>query len=265
MVITKKSINENRIIVLLLCHKHSISIVPNNAKYYFLSLSIILHSMFSYLFHILQQSGISEISLSTMLIVIILLVISCFLRQIWWLTGYMILYPILIALIWHIYWSVVFWIIMIRIWSSLITTLILKFTFVLEGIKYGLIMYWYVICMILICSIQPQLIHIVFDYNMIVIQIMIIVILQDTVWSVWNISFHTSQNLIHGILIVGLYLLLLQRNWLHRIVILYPDILIWGSLVLIILISKYTGLQFIEVVRFYPLIHHYFYQDNEEE
>lgn len=62
--------------------------------------------MFGYIVDMLQSYQLSETFLSLMLIMMIVLVIACFLRQIVGLTGYMIVYPLLMALIRYIYGTV---------------------------------------------------------------------------------------------------------------------------------------------------------------
>lgn len=220
--------------------------------------------MFSYLIHTLQQYNVTDQTLSFILIIMIILVIACFCRQVIWLTGYAIVYPLIIALIRHIYGmmfaiTLVWWLI-----ASLLTTLILKAIFVLEWAKYSIMVCIYLIILMIITILTPWLTSKFLTIPILTGQMVSIFIIQNILWDVSKISFSTLQVLTHSMIIAWCYYLLLQWSRLQWFVLIYPDIVILMSIVCIIMIGRYTWLQAIEVIRFYPLIKNYFAQDEEE-
>lgn len=221
--------------------------------------------MFSYIIHTLQQYQVPDYILSLILIMMIILVIACFCRQILGLTWYAIVYPLIIALIRHVYGmmfivTLIWWLV-----ASFLTTLILKAIFVLEGVKYSIMLCIYFIVLILIVWFVPWWASKFLSIEMLTGQMISIFIIQNILWDVSKINLGTIQVLIHSLGISWCYYALLQWHRLQSFVLIYPDIVIFMSMVLIIIIGRYTWLQAIEVIRFYPLIKHYFRQDDEEE
>ena len=221
--------------------------------------------MFGYIVDMLQSYQLSETFLSLMLIMMIVLVIACFLRQIVGLTGYMIVYPLLMALIRYIYGTVFVMTVVWRIGASLLTGLILKIIFVLEWVKYSIMLCLYVIIILGIGVMAPEWVRPFWTNEMLLAQIITIITVQHVVWDVSKINIHTAQVLWHAIITALIYYVLFQWKRLHGIVLTYPDITIWVSLILIIAIWRYTGLQMVEILRFYPLIKYRLRQQTEEE
>lgn len=246
--------SHNPDVVLLLCRLIDI--------YLFL---YIRASMISYMITTLQAYGVSESLIAIIMVVCVLLVISCFIRQIIGISGYTVIYPIVISLLIYHYGLAI----LIMIWSwvvtSILTSLILRYIFVLEWIRYTLMTFFYLIIVLCVATLIPQSALMLLQREMISIHLIVVIMMHHIFSDMSKWSINTLYTAICLFAIIFVYILILRWQWLASILTTYPDVTVLMSIISILMIGRYTGLQVVELIRFYPLISHRFQNRDEEE
>jgi len=194
------------------------------------------------------------------------LVVSIF-RQVIGLPVFSVYNPILFAMSMSILWlKFTFILFLIGFVSTFLIWLINKKIYLLHSAKVSMLVIIYFVLVIAFLTLERYFNRNLIDYsifsnNYILFPIIFIVITADKVFgenlNLLNKWFYIS--LIEFLVISFIVYLVLNWPWLNYLLLSYPETIIW-IIILNMIAWRFTGLQLMEYIRFYPLI-----KDGEEE
>lgn len=221
----------------------------------------------SYFVNKLIENNFNIEILWIILLALLWTIIVAFFRQVIWFSVFGVYTPLIFSiLIINLWYKIVWLLFLISIFSSLITYFITKKVYILYSAKISLNYIIYVILSIFIIWWLMSYFYFNFsDVNLSIILPFFIMplltknlIKEDTkLFSKKFILFITEF-----VFIVFIILSIFKISLLKYILIAYPDIL-WILGIIVVLIGRFTWLQLLEYIRFYPLIKKNFYEEEE--
>ena len=224
-------------------------------------------SKFSYSFGyivdylLFQWFSLDMLVLLLLCVFAVLFIVFC--KQVIWISSYGVYYPLIFALSLHVVWlkTSLFLLVMAVIAKMIIIAFTRRFT-LLATAKLGLqaVVYIFLTIMWLVVLNMLGLVandFVIFSNPMILLAYIIMVVIASKIWTTWFTSISIKQIWSFVLFLIVSYLsyLIIQSDWLRHIVLLYPSFVLF-AIVLLIALWRYTGLQLMEIVRFWPLIHH---------
>lgn len=191
----------------------------------------------------------------------VLFIVFC--KQVIGISSYGVYYPLLFALSFHVIWlkTSLFLLVMAIIAKMIIIAFTRRFT-LLATAKLGLQTVVYIFLTILWLLILNVLGLItndfaIFSNPMILLAYIIMVVIASKIWTTSFTSISLKQLWSFVIFLIVSYVsyLIIQSDYLRHMVLLYPSAVLL-AIILLILLGRYTGLQLMELVRFWPLISH---------
>jgi hypothetical protein len=199
------------------------------------------------------------------LIMLLWTIVISFLRQIIWLSVFWLYTPLLFSVLLIVFWyELVLFLLFISILATLSTYFLSKKVYILYSsrislnyaiyIIYFIFILWIIISIWLVENINYKTEAIILFFIM---PLLTKNLVRDNqkVFSLWFILM-----LVEFLFISFLLLWIYQISIIKYLIIAYPDIL-WLFVLLIIIIWKFTGLQLLEYIRFYPLIKKKIYEE----
>jgi hypothetical protein len=196
------------------------------------------------------------------IIMAILFIVFC--KQVIWLSSFGVYYPILFALSLHTIWlKTSFALLLLAILTKItIIFLIRKYT-ILATAKLGFQLFIYIVYIILWLVIYSMVFgsrwveYTIFTNPMILIAIVATLLVWTKVWTLSSLRITKTQvwNLIWFVILSIVSYFIINSSALHTFILLYPLVIILWAIIIIVL-WRYTWLQFVEYIRFWPLIRH---------
>lgn len=196
------------------------------------------------------------------IIMAILFIVFC--KQVVWLSSFGVYYPILFALSLHTIWlKTSFALLLLAILTKItIIFLIRKYT-ILATAKLGFQLFIYIVYIILWLVVYSMVFgsrwveYTIFTNPMILIAIVATLLVWTKVWTLSSLRITKSQvwNLIWFVILSIVSYFIINSSVLHTFILLYPLVIVLSAVIIIIL-WRYTWLQFVEYIRFWPLIRH---------
>lgn len=191
----------------------------------------------------------------------VLFIVFC--KQVIGISSYGVYYPLIFALSFHVVWlkTSLFLLVMAIIAKMIIIAFTRRFTLLataklwLQTVIYVfLTMLWLVILTTLWFTTND---FAIFNNPMILLVYIIMVVIASKIWTTSITSVSLKQIWSFCIFLIVSYLsyLIIQSDALRHIVLLYPSSVVL-AIVLLIVLWRYTWLQFMEIIRFWPLIRH---------
>jgi len=183
-----------------------------------------------------------------------------FLKQIVWISSFGVYYPLLFAICLYVIWfKTSLFLLFIAFLAKIITILFTRKFTLLATAKIWLQISVYIFLTLFGMVIMSYLWFVwsdflVFNYPMMLFIYFSILLIASKLWT--SSSFFSIKQYISIFLfvVVSLLLYVIINSWfIHRMVLLYPSIILL-CIILIILLWRYTWLQLIEIIRFWPLI-----------
>jgi len=191
----------------------------------------------------------------------VLFIVFC--KQVIGISSYGVYYPLLFALSFHVVWlkTSIFLLVMAVVAKMIIIAFTRRFT-LLATAKIGLQTVVYIFLTIvglLVLNVLGLITNdfAIFSNPMILLAYILMVVIASKIWTASFTSISFKQLLSFAIFLVVSYLsyLIIQSDSLRHIVLLYPSAVLL-AIILLIILWRYTGLQLMEFVRFWPLISH---------
>ena len=225
---------------------------------------LVMSYLVDYLLH-------NNFPLSTLLVILMLpilaLLISVF-RQVIWLSVFGIFNPLLFAFSLHIMWlapTIIFFV------AAFVATFLLKlFTskiYILYSPKIALLIILYMICSLIMLAIVPvitgyQIDYTVFQNSYILFPFLFLIVIGNSVFTEKFLLFDTWRWiwLIEFVFVSACVYWILKSSRVQNLVLWYPELSLI-SIILVIVVGRFTWLQLSEYLRFLPLIRHYFEEE----
>jgi hypothetical protein len=224
-------------------------------------------SRFSYSFgHIVdyllfQWFPLDMLVLLLLCVFAVLFIVFC--KQVVGISSYGVYYPLIFALSFHVIGlkTSLFLLVMAVIAKMIIIAFTRRFT-LLATAKLGLqtVVYIFLTIVGLVFLNMLGLItndFVIFSNPMILLAYVVMVVIGSKIWTSWFTSISIRQLLSFMVFLLVSYLsyLIIQSDSLRHIVLIYPSFVLL-AIVLLIVLGRYTGLQLMEIIRFWPLISH---------
>lgn len=191
----------------------------------------------------------------------VLFIVFC--KQVVWISSYGVYYPIIFALSFHVIWlkTSIFLLIMAVIAKMIIIAFTRRFTLLataklwLQTVVYIFLTIFWLVILNMLGLINND--FAIFSNPMILLAYIIMVVIASKIWtsSFTSISFRQIGSFVIFLIVSYLSYLIIQSDWLRHLVLLYPSFVLF-AIVLLIVLGRYTWLQLMEFVRFWPLISH---------
>lgn len=215
----------------------------------------------SRLFSVLAYNGLSYNFMSLLLVVIVSTLVINITKQILGLNGYWVHAPIIAALIIHLVWLTESFIIFLAgVVAYILTILITKKIYLLLHARRSLFISLFIIIFLMSVGATqaffPGWINIetltqpIWVITLVVVTLIIEKIFQE--WSEWKLTTSALYLLQFGFLTGFLYAIF-HFEWLKYFLVSFPDTILFLFIGHII-IGRYTGLQLVEYIRFWPIL-----------
>jgi len=203
-------------------------------------------------------------TLVILLSIVMAIVFIVFCKQVIWLSSFGVYYPIFFALSLHTIWlKTSFALLLLAILTKItIIFLIRKYT-ILATAKLGFQLFIYIVYIILWLVIYSMVFgsqwveYTIFTNPMILVAIVTILLVWTKVWTLSSLKITKTQlwNLIWFVVLSVISYFIINSLVLHTFILLYPLVIVLWAIIIVIL-GRYTWLQFVEYIRFWPLIRH---------
>jgi len=219
----------------------------------------------SYFINKLIANWVSIDSIGLVLLALFWIIVIAVFRQIIWFSVFWVYTPLLfVVLMMTIGYKITLLLFVLSILSNIITYFITKKIYILYSSKIALNYIIYVIISIIFIGFLLKYQFIVFSNinNTTLLAFFIMPLLSKNLvkeeTNVFSKSFWVF--VLEFTIISGILVLIFNFDTLKYILIAYPDLL-WLFVIVTILIWKFSGLQLLEYIRFYPLIKKGFYEE----
>jgi len=191
----------------------------------------------------------------------VLFIVFC--KQVIWISSYGVYYPLIFALSFHVIGlkTSLFLLVMWVIAKMIIIAFTRRFT-LLATAKLGLQTVVYIFLTIIGLVVLNMLWFVandfvIFSNPMVLIAYIIMVVIASKIWTASFVSISVKQLWSFSLFLLVSYVsyLIIQSESLRHIVLLYPSFVLF-AIILLIALWRYTWLQFMEIIRFWPLIRH---------
>lgn len=203
-------------------------------------------------------------TLVILLSIVMAIVFIVFCKQVVWLSSFGVYYPIFFALSLHTIWlKTSFALLFLAILTKItIIFLIRKYT-ILATAKLGFQLFVYIVYIILWLVLYTMIFgsygveYTIFTNPMILVAIVTILLVWTKVWTLSSLKITKTQlwNLVWFIVLAVVSYFIINSSALHTFILLYPLVIVLWAIIIIVL-WRYTWLQFVEYIRFWPLIRH---------
>jgi len=201
----------------------------------------------------------------------LLLILSCvvavlfivFCKQILGFSSFGVYYPLLFAISLHVIWlkTSLFLLLIAFITRMIVIGFTRRFT-LLATAKLWLQVVLYILFTVIGLVIVRWLWFIdsdfiVFTYPMTLFVYIALLLVASKLWttSLTGISMKQLSMIGFFLILSRISYLIIQSDWVHHLILLYPSVILF-AIIIIALLGRYTGLQLLEFVRFWPLIKH---------
>ena len=224
-------------------------------------------SRFSYSFgHVVdyllfQWFPLDMLVLLLLCIFAVLFIVFC--KQVVGISSYGVYYPLMFAISFHVVWlkTSLFLLIMAVIAKMIIIAFTRRFTLLataklwLQTVVYIFLTILGLVVLNVLWLITND--FVIFSNPMILLAYILMVVIASKIWTGSFTSLSFKQLLSFAIFLIVSYLsyLIIQSELLRHVVLLYPSAVLF-AIILLIALWRYTGLQVMEFIRFWPLISH---------
>ena len=219
----------------------------------------------SYFTNKLIEYGISIDNIWLVLVALFWVIVIAIFRQIIWFSVFWVYTPLLFVILMTVVWSnIALLLLILSIMSNIITFFITKKIYILYSSKIALNYILYVIISIIVVwwMIKYNIIWFENSDNSIILAFFIMPLLsKNLVKEETNLFSKTFWLFILEFVFISIILLwIFNFDTLKYILVAYPDLL-WLFIIIIIIVWKFSGLQVLEYIRFYPLIKKWIYEE----
>lgn len=191
----------------------------------------------------------------------VLFIVFC--KQVIGISSYGVYYPLVFALSFHVVWlkTSMFLLVMAVVAKMIIIAFTRRFTLLataklwLQTVVYIFLTIVWLLVLNVLWLITND--FAIFSNPMIMLAYILMIVIASKIWTASFTSLSVKQLLSFVIFLVVSYLsyLIIQSELLRHIVLLYPSVVLF-AIILLIALWRYTWLQLMELVRFWPLISH---------